>query len=72
VLIEEDWKLSWFLVLLITCSACSALSQLTFLNLAMKNFNQLQVAPSFQSFLIMMQLMVGLIILRENDFYSGT
>mmetsp|Transcript_64120 Transcript_64120/g.88688 ORF Transcript_64120/g.88688 Transcript_64120/m.88688 type:complete len:103 (+) Transcript_64120:1047-1355(+) len=40
------------------------------LNMAMRNYNQLEVMPIYQSSIIVNTLMCGLFILNEQRFYS--
>jgi hypothetical protein len=48
----HDGEVTWLPMILLAFTVCFAILQLLFLNLALKNFNQLEAAPTFQSFVI--------------------
>lgn len=48
----------------------SAVSQTHSLNMAMKEYDQLEVMPIFQAMIMMMWMMGGMIVLDEMQYYS--
>jgi len=51
--------------------ALSAVSQTHSLNIAMKEYDQLEVMPIFQAFLMIMWMLGGMIVLNEISYYTA-
>lgn len=56
--------------ILLGLMALSAVSQTHSLNMAMKEYDQLEVMPIFQAMIMMMWMMGGMIVLDEMQYYS--
>lgn len=62
----------YLLIPIIFVTAISnALFNLHLLNLAMKYYKQMEVVPVYQTSLLILWILTGLIILDEKKFYSG-
>ena len=57
--------------ILVGLMVVSAVSQTHSLNMAMKEYDQLEVMPIFQAMIMMMWMMGGMIVLNEMAFYSS-
>ena len=57
-------------VLLLVLMGISAVSQSHSLNMAMKEYDQLEVMPIFQTFIMIMWMTGGMIVLNETAFYT--
>ena len=57
--------------LLACLMAMSAVSQTKSLNVAIKEYDQLEVMPIFQAFLMMMWMSGGMIIMNEIQYYTS-
>lgn len=73
-LIQQGQGSSHILMLLtlLFLMAMSAVSQTHSLNMAMKEYDQLEVMPIFQAMIMMMWMMGGMIVLNETLYYSYT
>lgn len=49
----------------------SAVSQTHSLNIAMKEYDQLEVMPIFQAFIMIMWMSGGMIVLNEISYYTS-
>ena len=65
-------RVHWpLMVLMATILVTSAMLQIHLLNMAMKFYDQLQVIPVYQTSMMILWILTGLVILDEKAFYSG-
>ena len=64
---EEHWPV---VLLVLACVLYTADTQLHFLNLAIRFYDQLEVVPIYQTFLLFSWSSMGLVMFNEYRFYS--
>ncbi len=69
--IEGESLLSPLAFILILTGTLMSGTQFWLLNVAMKYYNQIEIAPIYESFVILGKLTTGLILLNEQALYSG-
>ena len=62
-----EWTLAFFLAL---CGLVFAAIGLSFVNLAMKYFDQIDVAATYQTMILCSQISAGLLVSNEVKFYD--
>ena len=71
ILNSDEFKENiFFSFLMVVCGLSCAITQMIFLNLSMKYYNNLDVMPIYQSTILMGLMVAGLLVLNESALYT--
>ena len=67
---DQEGKYGFVSISMYFAAFCAAIMQGYMLNLSIQYYNQIDIMPIYQSFLLCSYISAGLILLDESKFYS--